>query len=409
MLTREKIPGTTAYKAGGNMQFCGLIEDTYVGTSPEGTIYVSAIQSYNLSPEEKAFLTLNSASSHFGYYWHGAANDLRLDGTTLTVGVGQNGNGAYGGGVGTTLTPESIKTLYDLGYKTLSFTLGLEESLYCAIFIDNDEGLNYMTGEPVAVDANNYYFYQDGAEITIDLIALVRDPAFMYTPCDTAVGGLHFVMLTGAEFNAEYVYKSQTTITLADIEFTELTAEDLENPGGVSAEVYSALSIMAATSNHWCYFYHGAIQGFEMEGTTLTWTVAQNGNYAGVGTTLLPSTIKALYDLGFKEITFTVSAGAGEYVGIFTDVVGLEYLTSTSAVVKDANTYYFVENGTEITINLEALVNDEVFMNTACSLTEGGLHFIVLTGAEFTAEALYKAQTTITLSNISFKEISSEE
>ena len=405
LLTREPIPGTTAYVAGGAIQVCGLIEDTFVGTSPEGTLYISSVQSYDLSAEEKAFYTLISTDSHFGYYYHGAANGLEMVGNTVNISVAQNGNMA---GVGTTLQPSAIKTMYDLGYKSLTFTLGLEEGLYCAIYIDGDTGLDYISGNAVAKDANNYYFFENGAEITIDLMALARNPKFMYTPCDGVTGGLHFVMVTAPEFVGETISTAATTITLADIVFTELTPEDMEDTGDIPLDVYSALTILSLPDSHWWYFYHGQIAEAQLSGTTLVMSVMQNGNAAGVGTTLYPSTIQTLYELGFKEITFTLGMEDGLYCAIFIDNdTGLEYISGEGS--KDANNYYFYQDGAEITINLEALVNNTAFMNTACDLVTGGLHFVVVTSDEFTADSLYKSQTTISFKDVVFTKVAVEE
>ena len=399
-LTRNEIGA-----GGGVIYYCGVLGG-WQAVCPEGTLYISSVKDFDPNEEERAFLLLSNANSYYAYYWHGSVYGLSLEDNTLAMSVAQNGNGAYGGGSGATMQPSTIKELYDLGFTKLTFKLNMEEGLYCAIFIDGDIGLNYLSGTATSVTADNIYIYESGAEITIDLRVLAGNLKFMRTPCSDVAGGLHFVVMTAAEYLPENIYKDATTMTLSDIVLTEQSQDDLGEP------VHEGVAVLASADSHYFMYWHGALVDIVANENNLLMSVAQNGNGAyggGVGTTLLPSTIQMLYDMGYKSITFTLGISNDLYCVIYVDNDrGLNYLSGTAAAIT-AEGHYFYQAGAEITIDLKALVSSVAFMSTPCSDISGGLHFAVFTGTEFVGDNAYKNQTTITLSDISFEEHSGDE
>ena len=340
------------------------------GTATEGGIMVNNPETVVAATErviasdeilKSGLNILADWQNHYMYYWNGATTGIVADGNDLAIGVGQNGNAA---GVGTTLYPSTIKALYDLGIKEIKFTLGMENGLYCAIFIDGDTGLNYLSGNAVNVDASNIHFYQNGANITINLEKLVGNATFMNTACTVGSGGLHFVVLTGSELIGEYVYKSATTITMSETTFVKMSAEDVKKN--------EAIAYLASAEAHYRGYYFGSTVGgddFVVSDNNITISVKANNGGTAAGTTLYASTIKKLYDMGFKKITFTLAMEEGLSCGIYTNVQdNIAYQSGNSVFVDGIGYVYIYQSGSQVTIDLEALVNNESFMNMSCNL-----------------------------------------
>ena len=167
-----------------------------------------------------------------------------------------------------------------------------------------------------------------------------------------------------------------------------------------TAEESGALNILTTAGSYYKDYYYGQPTAFSTDENNVTISVYKG--FGGSGFLLKNTAVKAIYDLGISEISFTISTGGG-YCGIlfYEDAEGLDYL-SNSYTVKDTETLspkpvYIYADGARVTVNIAALVNCSAFMNATPGIASGGIAFNVLTSAGWSP---CQSNSTVTLSDI---------
>ena len=349
---------------------------------------------------------VNNATTSFISGYHGSvwntADSRVLDGDTIKVVVNQANSASRS----FALSKAAVSGMTALGYGKMTFTVNVNADYFAISFFNDASGLNYLSGSaPVNTtfaDGMHTYFYENGTTLTIDLYALANSSEFNANVANNV--GLFFWGTNSSE--SQYDVGGVATITFSDISFTELTAEQQSE---IVANV--ALNLLADGSGYYGYSYHGKATDIVGNGDDITYSVVQQNSYGTSGFALKNTTIKALYDLGVKEITFTLTTGTGGNCAIvfWEDAAGLNYLSNNYAgtqVLENAHIYYFA-SGTEVTIDIEALANNSAFMSGTFGLASGTLCFAVQTSSS-ASQAVWApsaADTTITLSDITFTEV----
>ena len=149
------------------------------------------------------------------------------------------------------------------------------------------------------------------------------------------------------------------------------------------------------------------VSGFNANGNGITVSASQAySSYRGFA--LSREALEDIYDYcGMGKITFTVTSSTNYFCVYFqNDVSGLNYLSGATPVRIDGTEYYY-SSGSEITIDIEALLGSNDFLNTNVYNNVGVL--FILTNATSWEAISASTAASATFSGVDFEEMENFE
>ena len=320
---------------------------------------------YDTAANDKAF-KIFAADRSWQAHAHGAPNGITVNGAD---GITFGATTSRDTGRGFALKPAAVVELYESGVEGVSFKI-TAPSPYINVYHDTGNNHNALSG---GMEQGAEYSYASGDTVTINLKVLATADGWM-----TMGYGVYFVMTNSLAWD---FYEYDGEITFSEITFT--FAEDYE-PSDID-KAYNVLANSDSYGNH----YNGTKGYVGLNNGTIT-VQAKKGAEDFRGFTLKPSTIVALYSLGYKRLSFTVTTEGGGYFDIYCDLDDADTDYILNNYTKRGTDCYF-KSGSTVTLDLAALATDGTF-------TSGyGLRFVVTTSLGWTA---YAADTSVRFSNI---------
>ena len=324
--------------------------------------------------EEKAFEILSTSSNYEGsdYWW----------GTSVSA---QGSNIRAGAVVGTSycgfaLTKTAIQSLIDLGLKTVSFDIALDNGTYLGVSVGTQEG--FVSGDVEAFVANQYgstkaYMIPAGGRVTLDLQATLN----AINAVDTT--NVKFWMFNGAEWSGTVADGNADWATLSNFTCEMKSAEEM------------AFEVLTTGSNYngdaYAYGYAGSVAGVDDD--IVINAVCPSGALAGFS--IKREAIQALKDLGFKTFTFTVSLENENYcLDMYVSGPQTAYLTGEGFIAKGSNRNHYISHGGRVTADIDLLLQ-AIDANT----TGAYVKFVVVNGADWVTT---NSSTVVTLADIVF-------
>ena len=182
--------------------------------------------------------------------------------------------------------------------------------------------------------------------------------------------------------NADYNIRLYHNLPTGDAKPSDIT---------VIVQFIKPESAVLSKADSWGYHYHGIATGVSANNGEVSVSAAKYASQFR-GFTLKPSAIRALYDLGYGAVSFTITVPDGCYIDIYNMVDPASCIAETPIYI-DGTEYYYA-SGTTVTLNLSNLVSDTALMNGE------GIKFVVTSTAGWTA---YDQDCTVTFSDIEFK------
>ena len=327
---------------------------------------------FNPAANDKAFRLFSSASSWHAHA-HGAPNGITVTGAD-SIKFGATTSTDTGRGFA--LKPAAVVELYESGVESVSFRI-TAPSPYVVVYHDTGSNMNALSENGQLDSSQDCRYYASGETVTVNLKMLATADGWM-----TSGYGLYFIMTDGVIWD---FYAHDGEITFSEITFTFVEGYEYELSDIDKA--YNVLANADSYGNH----YNGTKGYVEFGNGTVT-VQAKKGVEDLRGFAVKPSAIVALYALGFKRLSFTVTTEACGCFGIYCDIddATTDYILDNYT---KSGTDCFFTSGDTVTLNLTALATDRSFIGGY------GLKFIVTTSLGRTA---YASNTTVKFSNILF-------
>ena len=207
----------TAMESAGVMYLRFVVSDGAEWTNTGATTITLSNISFGIgapkTAEEKAFDILTTGSNYNGdAYAYGYAGSVAGVDDDIVI----NAVCPSGGLAGFSIKREAIQALKDLGYKTFTFTVSLENENYCLDMYVSGPQTAYLTGEGFVAKGNNRNHYiSNGARVTADIDLLLQA-----IDANTTGAYVKFVVVNGADWVST---NSSTVVTLSDVSFETAT------------------------------------------------------------------------------------------------------------------------------------------------------------------------------------------
>ena len=315
----------------------GFVLRTDESTDAAGAAYITlsdiSVGVYS-ADDLDALSVMTTASNYVAYMYAGTPSQ----GTKVSVNkfraLGGMDNSGLSSRRGFMLSKAAIKSIIDLGYQSMSFTIttssygGAAVPGYVMLWISGG-AVDWALNDADAI-------YASGSTVMIDLTALYDD---IVTKNSDA--GLGFVLRTDESTDAA----GAAYITLSDISVgTELhTANEL-----------SALSIMTTPSNYITQYALGSpVSPAKVSFRSFKAGCGYDTVRPSRGYMLSKAAIKSILDLGFDTLSFKMTTPNAAYIELWISGGAVDYIISTP----DLGTAHFA-SGSTVEIDLAKLYAD---------------------------------------------------
>ena len=311
MDTWSTITGTWVLDENGKMLTSA---GDYSGNCERYTIYIKDVKINKVYTENElsALAVMTSASSYISHYAIGnPINGTKISNNGFRAGCGIDDVRPSRGYM---LSKAAIKSIIDLGYDTLSFTIttspngGVSTAEYVELWISGG-AIDWLMSEP---DLGSTIF-MSGSRVEIDLVALYADIS--------SSDGLGFMLRID---ESTYYTAAADYLTLSDFSFGVLPAN------------VKALAVMASANSYVSNWGVGnPINGTKLSSNSFQAGCGMDGSYTRRGYMLSKAAIKSVIDLGFDTVSFTVTtspSGTNEapgYIELWISGGAVDWINST--------------------------------------------------------------------------------